>query len=193
MSIEAAKILVEELKEGNEKAFELLFKHEFENAVYYANQFVRNELIARDIAQDSFIALWTSREKIESSLPINPYLFRIVRNRAINALRDKVAKAAPIDVIEFNCDLEILKDENLISGIDASRLERLISDAYETLPLKVKDSFVLSRIEGMSYEAIAKKRGIQVKAVEYHIMLALKHFRKKLKSHMYLFLLLIIS
>lgn len=193
MNNQTENFLGAELKEGNESAFQLLFKYEFENAVFYANSFVRNDLVARDIAQDSFIALWTSRDKIKSDLPVLPYLFRIVRNRSINSLRDKVFKATSLDILEFNCDLEILKDQDFISGIDASRLERLICDAYATLPEKVRESFMLSRNNGLSYEAIAKKKGIQIKAVEYQIMLALKHFRKKLKSHMHLLLMLIVS
>lgn len=182
------KILVRELREGNERAFEVLFKYEFENVVFFANQFVRNELVARDVAQESFIALWSSRERLSLDKPVLPYLYRIVRNRALNVLRDKLHKASVLEKAGMECDMALLKDDVLESVVDAGRLERIIAEAWESLPGKIRESFILSRRDGLSYDEIAMKRGLDKKAVEYQISLALKHFRKRLRGYMRFFL-----
>lgn len=184
------RILVRELREGNERAFEVLFKYEFENVVFFANQFVRNELVARDVAQESFIALWSSRERLSLDKPVLPYLYRIVRNRALNVLRDKLHKASVLEKAGMECDMALLKDDVLESVVDAGRLERIIAEAWESLPGKIRESFILSRRDGLSYDEIAMKRGLDKKAVEYQISLALKHFRKRLGGYMRFFLVL---
>lgn len=184
------RILVRELREGNVRALEMLFKYEFENVVFFANQFVRNELVARDVAQESFIALWNSRERLLPGKQVLPYLYRIVRNRALNVLRDKVHKASDLKRVGLECDMALLNDDLLESVVDAGRLERIIAEAWESLPDKIRESFVLSRRDGLSYDEIAAKRGLDKKAVEYQISLALKHFRKKLKGYVRFFLVL---
>ncbi len=176
-------ILVSELREGNERAFELLFKFEFENVVFFANQFVRNELVAKDVAQESFIALWSSRERLNEERPVLPYLYRIVRNKSLNILRDKMSKASSLDKVGLDCDIALLQDDFIESVVDSVRLESLIAEAWESLPDKIRESFLLSRRDGLSYDEIALKRGVEKKAVEYQISLALKHFRKKLKGY----------
>lgn len=184
-------IFIEELKDGNEKAFELLFKCEFENAVFYANQFIKNELISRDVVQESFIALWNSKDKIKSEVPVMPYFYKIVRNKSLNILRDKLINAGDLERTAVDCDILVLMDESVTSSYDNSRLEKMIKEAWESLPEKLKESFKLSRNDGLSYEEIALIKGIKTKAVEYQISLAIKHFRKKLRGYVTVFLVLL--
>jgi RNA polymerase sigma-70 factor (ECF subfamily) len=82
---------------------------------------------------------------------------------------------------EYQANLSALMDESSDAVIQF-QLEEHISKAFKELPDKISDSFILSRVNGLSYQEIADKKGISVKVVEYHVTQALKLFREKLKE-----------
>ena len=57
-------LLAKSIKEGDEAAFELFFRAEYNNVVTFLNRYLRNSLLAQDVAQESFIALWQKREQM---------------------------------------------------------------------------------------------------------------------------------
>ena len=67
--------------------------------------------------------------------------------------------------------------------ISALELSSLIKKAYDTLPVTAGDTFRLSRVDGLTNREISEKKGLSVKAVEYHIKISLRHFRDKLKEY----------
>ena len=171
------------IKEGDEKSFEIFFKMEYDNIVHFVNAFLNNDLVAQDIAQETFISFWNKREYINESLNIRSYLFKIARNKSLNYIRDNhLANAVPAK--EHLMDFYALSDEVITQKIDALQLEDLINKTYSNLPPDIKQIFYLNRVHGFTYAQIAEQRNIPVKAVEYQIKKALLIFRKKLKSHM---------
>ena len=56
-------LLAKSIKEGDEAAFELFFRAEYNNVVTFLNRYLRNSLLAQDVAQESFIALWQKRDR----------------------------------------------------------------------------------------------------------------------------------
>jgi len=180
--------IIEAIKGGSEKAFEAFLKTEFNNVVFFANQFLRDTMLAKDIAQETFIALWNSRETLNPDFNIRSYTFTIARNKALNLLREKFCSSADnLEKREIQAHIGTLSSNYVGERIDALDLERLIEKSYSALPEKIRETFVLSRKYGLTYDEIAIKRGITVKAVEYHIGLALKLFRRRLKDYLGIF------
>lgn len=173
--------LANAIKASNKKAFEILFKAEYENVRYFINYYVRNLTTAEDITQDTFETLWNMRDRIDSSFNIRSYLFKIAKNKSLNhlgTLRSRMTDNLKID--EINHSINALNDNYTISKIDSLNIERIISVTYEKLPELTRKVFQLSRDEYMTYEEIAKELNISIKKVEYNISKALKVFHKKL-------------
>ncbi len=180
--------IVEAIKSGNEKAFSAFLKLEFNNVVFFANQYLRDYHHAEDIAQETFITLWLMREQLDPESNVRAYTFTIAKNKALNLLRQRYfTSTVPIDKQEIQMHILSLESQHVGSRIDALNLEKLMEKVYATLPEKIRDSFVLSRMHGLTYQEIAIKRGITLKTVEYHIGLALKVVRKKLKKYLLFF------
>ena len=76
-----------------------------------------------------------------------------------------------------------LEDPSVDHHISALELSSLIKKAYNTLPVTAGDTFRLSRVDGLTNREISEKKGLSVKAVEYHIKISLRHFRDKLKEY----------
>ena len=177
-------LLAKSIKE--EAAFELFFRAEYNNVVTFLNRYLRNSLLAQDVAQESFIALWQKREQIDAAGNIRAYIFTIARNRALNEMALKINQTRT--EWELAIAIEAMNDPDLVQDIQALELKELIRKVYLELPEKVAESFILSRECGLSYEEIAQKKGITKKIVEYRIRIALQVFKKRLKDYMYFFL-----
>lgn len=69
-------------------------------------------------------------------------------------------------------------------------LEEKIRTAIETLPHETRQVFELSRYEDMTYDEIAKRLGISVNTVKYHIKNAIRLLYSQLEPYLLLLLLL---
>ena len=177
-------MLTKAIIDGDKSSFNRFYSNEYKRALFYVNQYVHDIITAEDITQDSFTALWEKRNYLDPQFPLLPYLYSILKNKSINRLR-KLANDNRLKnewlKKEYQANLSALMDESSDAVIQF-QLEEHISKAFKELPDKISDSFILSRVNGLSYQEIADKKGISVKVVEYHVTQALKLFREKLKE-----------
>ncbi len=179
------------IKAGNEKAFELLYRAEYSNLKYFLSRYLPDYTEIEDIVHESFLTLWDGRDKINPEQSIKAFLFTIARNRAINLLRKRVYKLTDsLEKTEISFRIKALSDEYMTSNIDLMEMKRVIDKTYEMLPEKIRDSFILSRKEEMTYNEISDKLGISVKTVEHNISAALKIFKRKLGRYLSLIIIL---
>jgi RNA polymerase sigma-70 factor (ECF subfamily) len=105
------------------------------------------------------------------------YLFRAVRNRALNYLRDRKARrAAPLhaarDVPRQDADPGAdLRYGELVAAYHA---------AVDALPERRRLAFRLSRLYGLTYEEIADVMDVSVNTVRTQMAAALAHLRDRL-------------
>lgn len=181
-------LLAESIKDGDEMAFELFFRAEYNNVVAFLDRYLRNILLSQDVAQESFVVLWQKREQIDPQGNIRAYVFTIAKNRALNEMALKINHTrTELGKNELAIAMDAMNDPDLVQEIQALELRELIRKVYLELPDKVAESFILSREDGLTYEEIAQKKGITKKVVEYRVRIALQIFRKRLKDYMYFF------
>ncbi len=189
MQGERSHSIAKAIKDGNEEVFKAFFRSEFNNIAFFIGKYIKDPPTAQDIAQETFITLWNAREQINPALNLRTYTFTIAKNKALNFLRDNAkTRTNSIEEREAAVNLLALDSISVVAKIEALELEELIEKVYTLLPEKVKESFILNRQFGLTYEEIAKKKGISVKVVEYHIVSALQVFKKKLRGYIKLLL-----
>ncbi len=186
-------ILSEAIRSGSEAAFEAFFRAEFRNVAFFVNRYVRDAVQAEDIAQESFLALWRTRDKLDPSRNIRNYLLTIARNRSLNYLRDVAnRRGGTLEGREAEVYARILQMPEVEQRIEALETEEMMANVYRSLPEKARDMFRMNRQEGMTYEEIAQQQGVSVKVVEYNIVLALKAFRRAFYNGSVLFLIFLL-
>src|SRR5512141_1060935 len=74
------------IKNGDERAFEALFKEMNGPLCYYALQITNDQFIAQEIVQDAFLKIWQSRNEIVIRGSLKAYLYITTHNIAINTL-----------------------------------------------------------------------------------------------------------
>ncbi len=177
--------LICSIRDGDERAFETFFNIEYSSLKFFVQQYVHDSNVAEDVVQDSFFTLWKSRSQVDPSKNIRAFLYTIAKNRALNILREKIRYSkTPVDEMEGRFLVSVLSSDIMTSQIDSLEMSAIIKKVYLILPEKVRDIFILSREENLTYKEIALKKGVSVKTVERSISIALGMFRKNLSRYM---------
>ncbi len=193
MNLTLENKIFQKIKDGDERAFRLLFHKYFQSLYLFALKFVDEEQ-AKDFIQDIFCELWNNRKKIEINTSISAYLFTVVKNRCFTYLKRERKKHEQQNVYAIK-----LKEEELLyyDSSEKSILEFAINDriskVIERLPEKCSEVFKDSRFKGHSNKEIARIHNISIKAVEKHITKALQLFRDEFKDILLILAFLLIS
>jgi RNA polymerase sigma-70 factor, Bacteroides expansion family 1 len=166
------------LRDGDERAFQSLFRKYYSAMCHFANQFLSDSEVAEEIVQEMFVKIWEKRTALNIETSVKHYLFRSVRNHCLNQIQhEKIKKQYANKVLE-TASREFNPDDYFLEVDLIKRIEKSI----EALPPKRREIFRLSREQGMKYKEIADELDISVKTVEAQMGLALKHLREDLKD-----------
>ena len=164
------KLLAQELKKNNRKAFRKLFDTYRGDVYAYSLSMLKTKAHAEEIVQDVFLKIWQHREKLNPDLSFKAYLFTITRNLTFNFIRKAANDRKLRGEVFYNSQKSRDSLNDKILEID---YEILKSKAINQLPPKRKRIFELSRNEGMSYEEISKYQGISISTVKGQMSKAL--------------------
>ena len=178
MDLNEDKELYLKLKEGDEGAFNALFRKYYSAMCHFANQFLHDRELAEEIVQDMFVKIWEKRAVLNIESSVKQYLFRSIRNHCLNQIQHEKIKKQYADKVLESAHQEINAEQYYLEVDLISRIEKSI----ESLPPKRKEIFRLSREQGLKYKEIADTLDISVKTVEAQMGLALKYLRDDLKD-----------
>ena len=171
------KALIDSIKKGNHKSFELVFKTYYGKLCVYAFDYTKQMETAEDLVKDFFVDFWSNRERISVNSSLSGYLFRSVHNACINYLQRAKKKNKTLLVDDFTAIEIKLKnpysEEYPLGNIFAKELEEQLNGVVEKLPAQCKEIFVLSRVEGLPHKKIAEKLSISENTVKVQIFRAL--------------------
>jgi len=179
--------LIDRLKNNDVTAFELLFRFYYSGLVVFASQFTFDLHESEDIVQNFYIRLWEKRSNIKSTDSLKSYFYQSVKNSCLNFLKHQKIKEQSIN------DLLSLSENNLLYDPDlyiASELQERVKRCVDTLPLRNREVFKMSRFDGLKNDEIAEKLNISQRTVETHISNSIRILKVELKDYAGLILLL---
>src|SRR5256885_172202 len=164
LRVQSDERLVELARDGHERAFEAIVERYGPALERYASRLVGPSR-GEDAVQQAFVNAHKALiSESERKIELRPWLYRIVHNAALNALRSS-------------------REEQLL-GDEAERLpladdvferrERLREalDAVAALPANQRDAILLRELEGRSHEEIALALGLSAGAARQQIFRA---------------------
>ncbi|QNR85326.1 RNA polymerase sigma-70 factor [Pedobacter riviphilus] len=166
--------LTELLREGDRGAFTVIYNNYWKLLFQTAYRILNNTIAAEDIVQDIFVSLW-NRKNEAVILNLKAYLQQATRFAVYEAIRQKKHDSNFYNRLAL-ITADIITDNPLLF----KEQQELLSEIINALPEDCKESFRLSREEGMTYKQIAAVLGISEKTVEKRITKSLKHIRKGL-------------
>lgn len=184
MSSLIEKHIVTLLAEKDDKAISLLYEHYGDTLYGVAYKVVKDDDLAQDILQESFIKIWKKADTYDpSKAKLFTWLFRITRNTSIDKLRsinNKMDKEVQIDVSDvYNVGVE---------GIRPDLLD--MQDNLEKIELKYQIVLEALFFQGMTQQEASEELDIPLGTIKSRLKIGLRELGKIYKvPTMLLFLL----
>ena len=179
----------------DERNFEEIYMDYFPRLLRFAREYVGSDEDAENINQDVFMTLWERRNDLKIHISMISYLFLLTKNRCIDHLRRKIHTEKGKKEIQKRYDMEMQMklyslealDQGLIFDTD---IERIITNAIDSLPAKCREIFIRNKIDEKKYKEIAEELKISINTVENQMSIALRKLREQLKDYMPIFIFL---
>lgn len=185
-SAQADKELVERVKNGDKKAFDLLVLKYQQKVANIVSRFIRDKNEVFDVSQEAFIKAYRAIPNFRGDSAFYTWLYRIATNTAKNHLAAK-SRRPPTD------DVEAETAEQLDSGarlkeyatpehlLLEDEIARAIRQAVNDLPEDLRTAITLRELEGLSYDEIAEAMDCPIGTVRSRIFRARDAIDNKIK------------
>lgn len=179
--------LVAGLKNGNAQAYAYLMDAFYQNLCVYAYGLVNDYDKAEDIVQNVMVRVWRKRQHLKIDYAVKSFLYKSVYNEFVDHYR-KHKKLIGLDKKHLDALTYFVEYED---PQNMSRLIALVKQEIQNLPPKCRETFLLSKEEGLTNQEIATYLAISIKSVEAHITKAFSILRSKIgdKTDILLFLM----
>lgn len=174
------KLLVSELKNGNEKAFRQLFDLYHQDIYGYSISLLKSKEAAEENVQDVFMKVWLNRESLNIEQSFKAYIFTIARNQAFNVLNKAANEIILKEAVFYESQKTHEYGDYAVREADCKKLRK---QAIKQLPPKRRQIFKMSRKKGMSYEEISQELGISISTVRNQMSKALESIRGFFQLH----------
>ena len=172
MSALLEKHIIELLQERNDKAISLLYEHYGDTLYGIALKVVRDEELAQDVLQESFVKIWKKSDSYDSTkAKLFTWLFRITRNTAIDKLRS----------INTKSDREIQMDVSDVYNVGIDSIKPEFLDVKENLDkIELKYQVVLDALffQGMTQQEASDELDIPLGTIKSRLKIGLRELRK---------------
>ena len=190
-------LIVQQLREGKERAYKYLYDQHYQILCHVASQYVKDDFLAETIVGDVIFHLWEIRQTLEITTSLRSYLMTSVRNRCLDYLKSQykqreMAMSSP-GLEDFPVLNYIKGDDYPLGQLLEKELEGEIMKAISHLPEECRRVFHLSRFEEKKYDEIATELNISVNTVKYHIKRALALLHEELGKYLTAAILLLLE
>lgn len=153
--------LVASVRRGNHAAFTVLVKRYETRLLAFCRQMLRSREDAEDVLQEVFVAAFNAMLADDRPINVQPWLYRIARNRSLNHLRR--IKAISVDPMEMP-EAEI--GASTADTVHRREELRLLVGDIQKLPETQRSALVLREMEALSYDEIAEVMDKSVPSVK---------------------------
>ncbi len=177
------------VKKGDLDAFDCLITRHRNPVVNTLSRITGTTDGAEDLAQEVFLRVYRGRKSYRPKARFTTWLYRIVRNIAVNAVRDRNRQVGFISFTDNAGDGsgEILPAKGQPGPeefAEANDLQEALKKALAALTFDQRTALVLSRLEGMTHAETAKIMESSEGAVKMLVNRAKKRLADELREYL---------
>jgi RNA polymerase sigma-70 factor (ECF subfamily) len=187
---DADALLVERVKRGDSRAFEMLVVKYQRRIERLIGRMVRDSDLVQDIAQETFIRAYRAMPQFRGDSAFYTWLYRIAVNTAKKALvelkRDPLVTESALrtgdDPDETSrVESELTDGETPDAVLASKEIAAAVNAAIEALSDDLRQAVTLREIEGLSYEEIADVMDCPIGTVRSRIFRAREAIAARLR------------
>src|SRR4051812_39454591 len=149
--------LVEQVRRGNDAAFEVIFDRHHRGILSFCRHMLASVEEAEDAVQHTFIQAYDSMRQSNREIKLKAWLYAIARNRCLSVLRARREQAAELDDIPTAGLSDAVQQR--------TDLREMLADIQE-LPEEQRAALVLSELGDLSHTEIAAVVGCEASKVK---------------------------
>lgn len=188
MQRDTEKILLDQARNGQERAFTQLVDLHSEKIISLAWRLVGRRDEAEVIAQEAFLRFYRSLSTFRGESSVGTWLYRTVSRLAIDHLRREQLRRKIFFFRSGDQDqpnpIDLLPDQAASpqAQLLAQETSEQMKQVLQKLPPQQKAVFVLRHMEGMPLKEIAATLGLKEGTVKAHLHRAVNQFRKEFQG-----------
>lgn len=188
MPRDTEKILLDQARSGQERAFAQLVDLHSERIISLAWRLVGQRDEAEDIAQEAFLRFHRSLPTFRGESSVGTWLYRTVSRLAIDHLRRERLRRKIFFFRSGDKDqpdpLDLVPDKSASpqEQLQAQETGQHMQQVLEKLPPQQKAVFILRHLEQMPLKEIADTLGLKEGTVKAHLHRAVTQFRKEFRE-----------
>lgn len=170
--------LIGKCRLGDRDAFRALFEAHQDKIYSIALRFSGNQALAMDIAQDTFLKLFSSLSDFRGDAAFSTWVYRLVVNSCLDHKRRSWRMMPMADEV-----IAVLRAPgDALHALLHSEMQGRVQGAIEKLPADQRIVVVLRYTEGLSYEEIAEVLGCSLGTVASRLNRAHKVLERRLSQ-----------
>ncbi len=163
--------LLERIGQGDVRAYELMYNRHRGEALALALRLCGRRSIAEDVVQEAFLSVWLySGGYTRARGSAGGWIFRIVRNRAIDACR-RHGRIARVEAGLDGAEHYFVGPSRTDAEVEQRELRCVVEDAVKRLPPAQREAIVLTHYRGLTHREAAVALGRPIGTVKGRIRL----------------------
>ena len=140
---------------------------------------VRDESVADDLVQDTFIRIQENLDKVKDPSKVSSWIFRIAYNLCQDHFRSRKKSSSHEEIHD---GLVNLQETPLHKKVEQSEMSQCVQDKLNLLPESLRSVLIFADVMEFSHQEIADILGLSVENVKVRVHRARKKFKKILEE-----------
>ncbi len=183
---ELDQALVERVKNGDKRAFDLLVRKYQHKIISVVTRYVSDWSEAQDVSQEAFIRAYRAIGAFRGDSAFYTWIYKIAINTAKNYLvsrgrRPPIGDIAIEDAVQLDGASQLRDRATPERELMRQEIERTVFDTVEELPEELRTAITLREVDGLSYEEIAEAMNCPIGTVRSRIFRAREAIDERLR------------
>ncbi len=178
--------LVEDGKRGDTAALQAIYEEFGARIFNFLYRVVGSRDDAEDLAQQTFLIAFRQLGTLRDPAQLESWIYRIARNEVYQKFRKK--KIGSLDDDDISGDAEGLVEQGIHAQPEKlllnQELRQILQAVLDSLPVKLREVFVLAVVQEMKYQAIAEIVGRSLLSVKTDIYRARLQVKEELRKYL---------
>ena len=181
------------IKDGDNVAFETLTQRHYTTTLNFIYRFVNNRVLAEDLCQETFLRLWRSTRTYQPIAKFTTFLYHIAKNVCLKQLakdarRPRLSSLDEPISHEEGCHYKLseeIEDHRYSPEkmVIAKEVDETIRLAINELSTEQRLAFVLTELQGLSYQEVAEITQCPIGTVASRKNAAVRQLQRNLSQY----------
>jgi RNA polymerase sigma-70 factor (ECF subfamily) len=168
---------VQRVGRGDQRAFRELVDRYLAAITRFALRTLGDRAEAEEVAQETFLRLWTAAADFEPHAQPKTWLYRIARNQCIDRIRKRRTHGEEVELLEHEAG-----EDRPSALLLRKQIAAQVGEALATLPERQREAITLVHYEGLSGAEACDVLSVSAEALESLLARGRRALREQLRD-----------